>query len=103
MTKEPVKLPEKLAATQAGVVGLGLMGTSIVTCLLAAGHKVTGLEKTHPGDGAFGGALGNFSEKCGAKACWLVTPDRWFETFALPAITPICGIVELSSNASART
>src|SRR5579871_537948 len=28
-----------------GVVGLGLMGTSIVTCLLAAGHPVVGIEK----------------------------------------------------------
>ena len=26
-----------------GVVGLGLMGTSIVTCLLAAGHPVVGV------------------------------------------------------------
>jgi 3-hydroxybutyryl-CoA dehydrogenase len=30
---------------KAGVVGLGLMGTSITACLLAAGHPVTGLEK----------------------------------------------------------
>lgn len=29
----------------AGVVGLGLMGTSIVTCLLAAGHPVVGIDK----------------------------------------------------------
>ena len=28
-----------------GVVGLGLMGTSIVTCLLAAGHPVVGIDK----------------------------------------------------------
>lgn len=28
-----------------GVVGLGLMGTSIATCLLAAGHPVAGLER----------------------------------------------------------
>ncbi len=28
----------------AGVVGLGLMGTSVVTCLLAAGHPVAGVE-----------------------------------------------------------
>ena len=27
-----------------GVVGLGLMGTSIATCLLAAGHPVVGVE-----------------------------------------------------------
>ena len=29
----------------AGVVGLGLMGTSIVTCLAAAGHAVVGIDK----------------------------------------------------------
>lgn len=29
---------------QVGVVGLGLMGTSIATCLLAAGHRVIGIE-----------------------------------------------------------
>ena len=28
-----------------GVVGLGLMGTSIVTCLAAAGHPVVGIDK----------------------------------------------------------
>jgi 3-hydroxybutyryl-CoA dehydrogenase len=29
----------------AGVVGLGLMGTSIVTCLLAAGHRVVAIDR----------------------------------------------------------
>jgi 3-hydroxyacyl-CoA dehydrogenase len=29
----------------AGVVGLGLMGTSITTCLLAAGHRVVAIDK----------------------------------------------------------
>jgi 3-hydroxybutyryl-CoA dehydrogenase len=29
----------------AGVVGLGLMGTSIVTCLVAAGHPVVGIDR----------------------------------------------------------
>ncbi|GAA5221696.1 3-hydroxyacyl-CoA dehydrogenase family protein [Membranihabitans marinus] len=28
-----------------GVVGLGLMGTSIVTCLLASGHQVVGIDR----------------------------------------------------------
>ena len=28
-----------------GVVGLGLMGASIVTCLAAAGHPVVGIDK----------------------------------------------------------
>ena len=27
------------------VIGLGLMGTSITTCLLAAGHPVVGIDK----------------------------------------------------------
>lgn len=36
MKEEPVS---------AGVVGLGLMGTSIVTCLVAAGHPVVGIDK----------------------------------------------------------
>jgi 3-hydroxybutyryl-CoA dehydrogenase len=35
----------KPADCRAGVVGLGLMGTSITACLLAAGHPVTGLER----------------------------------------------------------
>src|SRR6476620_8190984 len=30
---------------QIGVVGLGLMGSSIATCVLAAGHKVTSLTR----------------------------------------------------------
>jgi 3-hydroxybutyryl-CoA dehydrogenase len=34
--------PEKI---HAGVIGLGLMGTSIAACLLAAGHQVTGVEQ----------------------------------------------------------
>jgi 3-hydroxybutyryl-CoA dehydrogenase len=29
----------------AGVIGLGLMGTSIATCLIAAGHRVIGIDK----------------------------------------------------------
>jgi 3-hydroxyacyl-CoA dehydrogenase len=29
----------------AGVIGLGLMGTSITTCLIAAGHRVVGIDK----------------------------------------------------------
>jgi 3-hydroxybutyryl-CoA dehydrogenase len=29
-----------------GTVGLGLMGSSIATCILAAGHAVTSLVKT---------------------------------------------------------
>ena len=32
----------------AGVVGLGLMGTSIATCLIAAGHRVVGIDKDAP-------------------------------------------------------
>lgn len=35
--KDPAHIP-------VGVVGLGLMGTSIATCLLAAGHPVVGVE-----------------------------------------------------------
>jgi len=33
------------SAVKAGVVGLGLMGTSITACLLAAGHEVVGIDK----------------------------------------------------------
>lgn len=33
------------AASPAGVVGLGLMGTSIAACLLASGHNVTGVDQ----------------------------------------------------------
>ena len=29
----------------AGVIGLGLMGTSITTCLIAAGHRVVGIDR----------------------------------------------------------
>ena len=35
-------------STAAGVVGLGLMGKSIATCLLAAGHRVVGVDKSLP-------------------------------------------------------
>jgi 3-hydroxyacyl-CoA dehydrogenase len=33
------------ADVPAGVIGLGLMGTSIATCLLAAGHPVAGIDR----------------------------------------------------------
>lgn len=39
------RLRERPPSLPAGVVGLGLMGTSIVACLLAAGHSVTGVDK----------------------------------------------------------
>jgi 3-hydroxybutyryl-CoA dehydrogenase len=37
-------LVQEPASAPVGVVGLGLMGTSIATCLLAAGHPVVGVE-----------------------------------------------------------
>jgi 3-hydroxybutyryl-CoA dehydrogenase len=37
-------LPDKRGNIQVGVVGLGLMGTSVATCLLAASHLVVGVE-----------------------------------------------------------
>jgi 3-hydroxyacyl-CoA dehydrogenase len=38
------KLPINPSHIPVGVVGLGLMGTSVTTCLLAAGHPVTAVE-----------------------------------------------------------
>lgn len=38
------KLQPKPGSITVGVVGLGLMGTSVTTCLLAAGHPVVALE-----------------------------------------------------------
>jgi 3-hydroxybutyryl-CoA dehydrogenase len=38
--------PEKPADIPVGVVGLGLMGTSIMACLLAAGHPVVGVTRS---------------------------------------------------------
>ncbi len=35
-----------VAETPVGVVGLGLMGTSITACLLAAGHRVIGVDRS---------------------------------------------------------
>ena len=37
---------EKAAEIPVGVVGLGLMGNSIVACLLAAGHPVVGVTRS---------------------------------------------------------
>ncbi|HUZ47111.1 MAG TPA: 3-hydroxyacyl-CoA dehydrogenase family protein [Terriglobia bacterium] len=37
-------LPDDPGNVRVGVVGLGLMGTSVATCLLAAGHRVAGIE-----------------------------------------------------------
>jgi 3-hydroxybutyryl-CoA dehydrogenase len=37
-------LPSEPGNIQVGVVGLGLMGTSVATCLLAAGHPVAGVD-----------------------------------------------------------
>src|SRR5215471_16989001 len=42
VTRTKPLVPEE---TPVGVVGLGLMGTSVTTCLLAAGHRVIGIEK----------------------------------------------------------
>ena len=42
----PAKLPTKPSAVPVGVVGLGLMGTSIIACLLAAGHPVIGVTRS---------------------------------------------------------
>lgn len=41
-TNEPVLNPEKI---RAGVIGLGLMGHSIIACLLSAGHPVIGFSR----------------------------------------------------------
>lgn len=43
--KKPVRL-EPASRIPVGVVGLGLMGRSIVTCLLAAGHPVTAVTRS---------------------------------------------------------
>jgi 3-hydroxybutyryl-CoA dehydrogenase len=40
--KKPLKTKQPIPA---GVVGLGLMGHSIIACLLAAGHRVTGVTR----------------------------------------------------------
>jgi 3-hydroxybutyryl-CoA dehydrogenase len=42
------RLPRRLKPgdVPVGVVGMGLMGTSIATCLLAAGHPVVGIDRT---------------------------------------------------------
>ena len=37
---------EKAAEIPVGVVGLGLMGNSIMACLLAAGHPVVGVTRS---------------------------------------------------------
>lgn len=43
-SRQPVRM-RPASQTPAGVVGLGLMGRSIVTCLLAAGHPVTAVTR----------------------------------------------------------
>jgi 3-hydroxybutyryl-CoA dehydrogenase len=46
-TNPPRKLyPERTADIPVGVVGLGLMGNSIMACLLAAGHPVVGVTRS---------------------------------------------------------
>ena len=43
----PASIPAKKSADiPVGVVGLGLMGTSIMACLLAAGHPVIGVTRS---------------------------------------------------------
>jgi len=42
---DPARPVERPAEVPVAVVGLGLMGTSIVACLLAAGHRVTGVTR----------------------------------------------------------
>ncbi len=42
----------RTADIQTGVVGLGLMGHSIIACLLSAGHEVIAVTRTWPGTAA---------------------------------------------------
>ena len=43
---EPGSLPLEPREVPAGVIGLGLMGTSIIACLLAAGHPVVAVTRS---------------------------------------------------------
>ncbi len=45
MAKSSAAPRRTIGKPQAGVVGLGLMGTSIVACLLASGHRVIGITR----------------------------------------------------------
>lgn len=44
-TKSRSQTAERRPAAPVGVIGLGLMGTSIACCLLAAGHSVIGIDR----------------------------------------------------------
>jgi 3-hydroxybutyryl-CoA dehydrogenase len=60
VTRGKPLLPEEIPV---GVVGLGLMGTSITACLLATGHRVIGIEKAPNARRLVRGRLKRFLEQ----------------------------------------
>jgi 3-hydroxybutyryl-CoA dehydrogenase len=89
-------LKPKPSEIPAGVIGLGLMGTSIVACLLAAGHQVTALTRNvakHKGAKRHTLALLREMEKEGLLR---KDPERIVENFSISEdVTDLqnCGVV----------
>ena len=68
---------DKRTIEPVAVVGLGLMGRSIIACLLAAGHPVVGLtpQCRKPAATRGNGSV-NCSGRCGAKGSWKKNPAQ---------------------------
>src|SRR5215472_8134685 len=66
-----------------GVVGLGLMGTSITACLLAAGHRVIGIEKAPGARRLVCGRLKRFLEQSRKQKLLRAAPGPMLERFSV--------------------
>ncbi len=66
-----------------GVVGLGLMGTSITACLLAAGHRVIGIEKAPSARRLVRGRLKRFLEQSREQKLLRAAPGPLLERFSV--------------------
>jgi len=76
--KPPV--PEEIPV---GVVGLGLMGTSITACLLAAGHRVIGIEKAPNARRLVRGRLKRLLEQSREQKLLRAAPGPMLERFSV--------------------
>jgi hypothetical protein len=80
VTRGKPLLPEEIPV---GVVGLGLMGTSITACLLAAGHRVIGIEKAPNARRLVRGRLKRFLEESREQKLLRTAPGPMLERFSV--------------------
>jgi 3-hydroxybutyryl-CoA dehydrogenase len=75
--------PLVLEEIPVGVVGLGLMGTSITACLVAAGHRVIGIEKARRARRLVRGRLKRLLEQPREQKLLRTAPGPMLERFSV--------------------